>query len=142
MKLVFIYYAHNGYIIYKLKLNTVILFISLTLEHSKNPSLSAFDQYYHLLMLVNPKRLKYKLVSQGFFPNGDPFADEAKYLPNDTKMQYILKDVRSCIACNGDEMFDIFVAVLLSDSMYTDLGGKLLGKHVAVCTLLMQLLYT
>ena len=104
--------------------------IFYVLEQSKNPSLDAFDQYYHLLMLINPKRVKNKLISQGFFLNGDPFADEAKYLPNDTKMEIILKEIRSCIALTGEEMFSDFVAVLLSDSMYADLGCKLLGKNV------------
>ena len=85
-------------------------------------------------MLVNPKHVKRKLVSQGFFPNGDPFADEARYLQNDTKMEIILTDIRRCIARNGEEMFGDFVAVLLSDSMYIDLGEKLLSKHVHICT--------
>jgi len=98
------------------------------LEHNNNPSLNAFDQYYHLLMLVNPKRVKNKLISQGFFPNGDPFADEAAYLPNDTKIGFILKEIRRCIALTGEEMLSDFVAVLLSDSLYAELGRKLLGK--------------
>jgi len=102
----------------------------LYVEHSNSPSLDAFDQYYDLLMLVNPKRVKYKLISQGFFPNGDPFADEATYLPNHTKMEIILKEIRRCIGLTGEEMLHDFVTVLLSDSMYADLGGKLLGKCV------------
>jgi len=118
--------------------------IIFLLEHRKNPSLGAFDQYYHLLMLINPKHVKRKLVSQGFFPNGDPFADEARYLQNDTKMEIILTDIRRCIARNGEEKFGDFVAVLLSDSMYIDLGEKLLSKHVhsficTACTVIIQL---
>ena len=95
----------------------------------EKPALHAFDHYYEHMMLVNPQHVTTKFVSQGFFPNGNPHADNAAFLPNDIKMKTMLKMIRDCIALN-DDMFRKLVEVFHSEVMYAALGDKLIGTYV------------
>ena len=80
-------------------------------------------------MMVDPDHVKSKLISNGFFQNGDPLAGAAAFLPNNRKMEIMLDDIRKCIALNGKEMFCKLVAVFQSHRIYGALGEKLLGKQ-------------
>ena len=90
-------------------------------------SLRAFDHHYKHMTLVNPKYVKDKFVSQGFFPNGDPFTGNAMFLPNHVKMEGMLKMIRDCIVLNGDDVFNQLIEVFHSEAMYSALGDALMG---------------
>ena len=77
--------------------------------------------------MVNPRYVKDKFVSRDFFTNGDPYADNAAYLPNDVKMEGMLKMIRNSIALNGDFVFMQLIEVFHSVAMYAALGDKLIG---------------
>lgn len=100
------------------------------IEQEKGPSLRAFDCHYDLMMLVNPRYVKDKFVAQDFFPNGDPYADNATFLPNEVKMEGMLKTIRNSIAVNGDYVFIQLIEVFHSEVMYAALGDKLIGMSV------------
>ena len=93
-------------------------------------SLRAFDHHYKHMMLVNPRYVKDKFVSQDFFTNGDPYADNASFLPNNTKMEGMLKTIRNSIALNGDFVLMQLIEVFHSVAMYAALGDKLIGMDI------------
>ena len=97
----------------------------------KPPSLRAFDHHYNHMILVNPRYVTDKFVAQDFFPNGDPYTDNARFLPNITKMQGMLKTIRNSIALNGDYVLIQLIEVFHSEAMYTALGDKLIG--ITIC---------
>ena len=100
----------------------------------ESPVLQAFDYHYDHMMLVNPQLVTRKFVSQGFFPSGDPHADNATFLPNDVKMGRMLKMIRDCIALNEEHMFTQLIEVFHSEAMYAALGDKLMGKtSIIIC---------
>ena len=78
--------------------------------------------------MVNPQYVKDKFVALDFFVNGDPYADSAQYLPNEVKMEGMLKTIRNSIALNGDFVLLQIVEVFHSVAMYSALGDKLMGN--------------
>ena len=100
------------------------------IEQEKEPSLRAFDHHYNLMMLVNPRYVKDKFVALDFFPNGDPYTDNATFLPNEVKMEGMLKTIRNSIAINGDYVFIQLIEVFHSEVMYAALGDKLIGMTI------------
>jgi len=82
------------------------------------------------MMMVDPEHVKSKFIEYGFFPDGDPLAGGAAFLPNSKKMEIMLNDIRKCIAINGEKYFCNLVAIFRSHKMYDTLGEKLLGKQL------------
>ena len=82
------------------------------------------------MMLVNPRYVKYKFVAQDFFPNGDPYTDNATFFPNEVQMEGMLKIIRNSIAMNGDRVFIQLIEVFHSEAMYAALGDKLIGMTI------------
>ena len=102
----------------------------MCIGQERNPALRAFDHHYKHMKMVNPRYVKDKFVSQHFFTNGDPYADNAAYLPNHVKMEGMLKMIRNSIALNGDFVFVHLIEVFHSIAMYAALGDKLIGMTI------------
>ena len=79
------------------------------------------------MMIVDPRYVKDKFIKSRFFPNGDPLAGNATYLPNDVQMGRMLQIIRNLIALNEDDVFIQLVGVFHSEAMYAALGDKLMG---------------
>ena len=98
----------------------------MTAEDTK-AALRTFDEYVHLIKLVEPHCIQETLQTANIFPNNEPFAD-ATTLPSSTLMERFLNGIRSCIECNGAQKFLAFVDVLQTEGRYAVLGCHIFSK--------------
>ena len=98
----------------------------MTADDSK-AALRTFDEYQHLMKLVEPRCMQEALQSADIFPSNDPFMNATK-LPSSTLMETFLNDIRSCIELNGAEKFLVFVNVLQTEGRYIVLGCHIFSK--------------
>ena len=102
----------------------------MTAEDTK-AALRTFDEYAHLIKLVEPHCIQETLQTADIFPNNDPFID-ATTLPTCTLMEQFLNRIRSCIECNGAQKFLVFVNVLQTEGRYVVLGCHIFSKCLYV----------
>ena len=90
-------------------------------------ALRIFDEHFHLMTLIEPCCIQESLQSSGLIPNGDLFTGTPS-LAGSTLMDNVLKEVRSCIECNGAEKFLMFINVVQTESRYMIFGLHLSCK--------------
>ena len=90
-------------------------------------ALRIFDEHFHLMTLIEPCCIQESLQSSGLIPNGDLFTGTPS-LAGSTLMDNVLKEVRSCIECNGAEKFLMFINVVQTESRYMVFGLHLSCK--------------
>ena len=98
----------------------------MTAEDTK-AALRTFDEYAHLIKLVEPQCIQETLQTADIFPNNNPFID-ATTLPTCTMMEKFLNRIRSCIEYNGAQKFLAFVNVLQTEGRYVVLGCHIFSK--------------
>ena len=101
----------------------------MTAEDTK-AALRTFDEYLHLMTLIEPHCIQEALQAADIFPNNDPFIN-ATQLPSSTLMEVFLNKTRSCIELNGAQKFLIFVNVLQTEGRYIVLGCHIFSKCLA-----------
>ena len=90
-------------------------------------ALRTFDEHFHLMTLIESCCIQESLQSSGLIPNGDLFTGTPS-LAGSTLMDNVLKEVRSCIECNGAEKFLMFINVLQTEGRYVILGCHIFSK--------------
>jgi len=98
--------------------------VVITVEDSK-AALRTFDEYSHLMTLIDPSSIEEQLHTAGLLPT-----DHSTSVTTGLVMEKLLKHIRSCVELKGAEMFISFINVLHSDGQYGILGHHLFGKMV------------
>jgi len=99
-------------------------------EKNREASLTTFDDYYDLMLKMNPRFAKEKFLLAFRFPSGDPLTGNLMFQPNEIQMEVLLTFVRNSISNNGAEDFFKLVDILCSQEPYSDIGVFLLGMSV------------
>ena len=112
----------------------VSLFKAATAEDTK-VALRTFDEYMHLMTLIEPQCIQEELQTANIFPNNNIFIS-ATTESSSILMEKIVSEVRCCIELNGAQIFLAFVNVLQAEGRYVVLGyhifSKFLYKHGAL----------
>jgi len=98
----------------------------MTVEDSK-AALRTFDEYSHLMTLIDPSSIEEQLHTAGLIPN-----DHSTSVTTGLVMEKLLKHIRSRVELKGAEMLISFIIVLHSDGRYGILGDHLFGKVVYI----------
>jgi len=96
-------------------------------EEDKEASLSSFDDYYDLMLKVNPRFAKEKFLQAFVFPSGDPLTGNLALQTNEIQMEVLLAFVRNLIGANGVQDFFKLIEIFCNQEPYSDIGVSLLG---------------
>ena len=96
-------------------------------------SLSSFDDYYDLLLKVNPRFARDQFIVAFRFEHGDPLTGNLLFQHNEIQMEVLLVHVRNSIATYGTNYFLKLVDILCQQEPYKEIGFHMLGmKHACV----------
>jgi len=96
-------------------------------EEDREVSLSSFDDYYDLMLKVNPRFAKGKFLQAFEFSSGDPLTGNLALQPNEIQMEILLAFVRNSIGANGVQDFFKLIEIFCNQEPYSDIGVSLLG---------------
>ena len=105
----------------------VSLFKVATAEDTK-VALRTFDEYLHLMTLIEPQCIQEDLQTANIFPNNNLFINATTTQSSSILMEKILSEVRCCIELNGAQIFLAFVNVLQTEGRYVVLGCHIFSK--------------
>lgn len=96
-------------------------------KKDKEISLSCFDDYYDLLLKVNPRFAKAKFIDSFTFEHGDPLTGNLLFQHNEIQMEVLLVHVKNSIGTYGTKCFVKLVHILCSQEPYKEIGFHMLG---------------
>ena len=93
-------------------------------------SLSCFDDYYDLLLKVNPRFAKDEFIVAFRFEHGNPLTGNLLFQHNEIQMEVLLVHVRNSIATYGTSYFLKLVDILCRQEPYKEIGFHMLGMNM------------
>ena len=91
--------------------------------------LSSFDDYYDLLLKVNPRFAKIQFILAFRFEHGDPLTGNLLFQHNEIQMEVLLVNVRSSIGTYGTNCFIMLLEILCNQEPYKEIGFHMLGTY-------------
>ena len=91
--------------------------------------LSSFDEYYDLLLKVNPRFAKDKFFFSFKFEHGDPITGNLLFQHNEIQMEVLLAHVRNSIVTYGTTCFLKLIDILCDQEPYKEIGFHMLGRY-------------
>ena len=99
----------------------------LVIADDTKAALRTFDEYMHLMNLVEPRCIQQSLQTAELFPNNNPFTD-ATTVSSCTLMEKLLSEIRNSIELSGAQKFLTFVNILQTEGQYSVLGCYIFSK--------------
>ena len=117
--------CRNGFLI-------KLIYICICLVYTKDDqvaALASFDNYYDLLILMDPNPLEEKLVQLKFFPDGEqPLRSNQGAGSNMVHIEKLLKKTRIVIVHEGAAKFIKLITIVSQEKPYDELAYHLVGK--------------
>ena len=88
-------------------------------EQDKRAALASFDEHHGLMMMINPRAIKEKLVEMDLLPD--------KRVAKSEQMTVLLNEVKTLISAKGAAKFVDLVEVIITHEQYDELGNHLIG---------------
>ena len=95
----------------------------ITADDSK-AALRTFDEYAHLMKLVEPQCIQLSLQTAELLPSNNDVATQSSC----TLIEKLLNEVRSSIELSGAQKFLTFVKILQTEGRYSLLGYHIFSK--------------
>ena len=92
--------------------------------------LSCFDDFYDLLLKVNPRFARVQFIVAFSFAHGDPLTGNLLFQHNEIQMEVLLVNVRSSIGIYGTDCFLKLLDILCNQEPYKEIGFHMLGTFV------------
>ena len=92
--------------------------------------LSSFDDYYDLLLKVNPRFAKVQFILAFRFEHGDPLTGNLLFQHSGIQMEVLLVNVRNSVGIYGTECFIKLIDILCSQEPYKEIGFHMLGMSL------------
>ena len=96
-------------------------------EKEQEICLSSFDDYYDLLLKINPRFAKVPFILAFIFVHGDPLTGNLLFQHNEIQMEVLLVNVRSSIGVYGTDCFLKLLDILCNQEPYKEIGFHMLG---------------
>lgn len=97
------------------------------IKNEQEISLCSFDDYYDLLLKVNPRFARHKFIASFIFEHGDPLTGNLLFQHNEIQMEVLLVHVRNSIGTYGTKYFHRLVDILCNQEPYKEIGYQMLG---------------
>lgn len=104
-----------------------MLLAAMYTEEDRDACLNAFDQFYDLMLKINPRFAKKQFEKAFDFPNGDPLTGNLLFQPSEIQMEVLLAYARDSIITYGIDAFFKLVNMMCNQEPYSQIGVYLSG---------------